>query len=57
LRLELELPSGIVIKARMSKEEYNSLGLQDGKEVSFEIKQYRNLTKEGKQMSEEISAV
>src|SRR6185436_19405349 len=43
LRVELELPSGLVIRARMTKEEYAQQGLEDGREVSFQIRQYRVL--------------
>ena len=43
LRLELELPSGLTIRSRMTKEEYSALGLKDGQEVSFIIKRYRIL--------------
>jgi sulfate transport system ATP-binding protein len=46
LRLELELPSGLVIRARMTKEEYAAQALEDGKEVSFQIRQYRILARE-----------
>lgn len=46
LRVELELPSGLVLRARMSKEEYAHEGLYDGREVTFEIRQYRVLAKE-----------
>jgi sulfate/thiosulfate transport system ATP-binding protein len=46
LRLELELPSGLVIRARMTKEEYATQALEDGKEVSFQIRQYRILATE-----------
>ncbi len=46
LRVELELPSGLVIRARMSKEDYASQGLHDGVEVSFQIRQYRVLARE-----------
>jgi sulfate transport system ATP-binding protein len=46
LRVELELPSGLTIRARMSKEEYAIQGLEDGREVSFQIKQYRVLARE-----------
>jgi sulfate/thiosulfate transport system ATP-binding protein len=46
LRVELELPSGLTIRARMSKEEYAQLGLEDDKEVSFQIRQYRVLAKD-----------
>jgi len=46
LRVELELPSGMTIRARMSKEEYAQQGLVDGCEVSFQIRQYRVLARE-----------
>jgi sulfate transport system ATP-binding protein len=46
LRVELELPSGLTLRARMSKEEYAHQGLEDGREVSFEIRQYRVLARE-----------
>ena len=46
LRVELELPSGLVIRARMTKEEYALQALEDGKEVSFQIRQYRVLARE-----------
>jgi sulfate transport system ATP-binding protein len=46
LRVELELPSGLTIRARMSKEEYAHQGLEDGKEVSFQIRQYRVLARQ-----------
>src|ERR1041385_4517139 len=46
LRVELELPSGLVVRARMSKEEYAHQGLADGREVSFQIRQYRVLATE-----------
>jgi sulfate/thiosulfate transport system ATP-binding protein len=43
LRVELELPSRLVIRARMSKEEFTIQGLEEGKEVSFHIRTYRAL--------------
>jgi sulfate/thiosulfate transport system ATP-binding protein len=46
LRVELELPSGLMVRARMTKEEYAHQGLEDGKEVSFHIRQYRVLARE-----------
>jgi sulfate transport system ATP-binding protein len=46
LRVELELPSGLTIRARMTKEEYAHQALEQGKEVSFHIRQYRLLTQE-----------
>jgi len=46
LRVELELPSGLVIRARMSKEEYAHQGLENGREISFQIRQYRVLARD-----------
>jgi sulfate transport system ATP-binding protein len=46
LRLELELPSGLTVRSRMTKEEYAQLQLADGLEVSFQIRQYRMLAKD-----------
>jgi len=46
LRVELELPSGLTIRSRMTKEEYARHELWDGREVSFEIRQYRVLSRD-----------
>src|ERR1043166_9598025 len=46
LRLEFELPSGLTLRSRMTKEEYAQLGLEDGKKVSLQIRNYRVLAKE-----------
>jgi len=46
LRLEFELNSGVKLRSRMTKEEYAQLGLEDGKEVSLQIRNYRILKKE-----------
>jgi len=46
LRVELELPSGLIIRARMTKEDYATQALEDGKEVSFNIRGYRVLAQE-----------
>jgi sulfate transport system ATP-binding protein len=55
LRVELELPSGLLIRARMTKEEYAFQGLDDGKEVSFQIRQYRVLAREGDRLAPEVA--
>jgi sulfate transport system ATP-binding protein len=47
LRLELELPSGLIIRARITKEEYAQQGMEDGREVSFQIRSFRVLSTEG----------
>ena len=54
LRIELELSSGLVIRARMTKEEYSHLGLDDGKEVSLQIRQYRVLASQNGPLSPEV---
>ena len=56
LRIELELPSGRIIRARLTKEEYSHLGLEDGREVSFQIRQYRVLAREEAQLPPELAA-
>src|ERR1051325_6545877 len=55
LRVELELPSGLLIRARMTKEEYGFQGLDDGREVSFQIRQYRVLAREGDRLAPEVA--
>jgi len=56
LRVELELPSGLLVRARMTKEEYAFQGLVDGNDVSFQIRQYRVLSREGEMLSPEVAA-
>ncbi|MDB6066462.1 MAG: cysA [Pedosphaera sp.] len=56
LRLELELPSGLTLRSRMTKEEYGQLGLADGQEVSFQIRQYRVLARETGVLPPELQA-
>ena len=53
LRVELELPSGLILRARMSKEDYAHQCLNDGIEVSFQIRQYRVLAREQSALSPE----
>jgi sulfate transport system ATP-binding protein len=55
LRLEMELPSGLIIRSRMSKEDYARLGLADGCDVSLQIRSYRVLTKEGEALGAEVA--
>jgi len=57
LRVELELPSGLVIRARMSKEDYAHQALEDGKEVSFQIRQYRVLARDQNALSAETELI
>lgn len=56
LRLELELPSGLTIRSRMTKEEYAHLQLHDGRDVSFQIRQYRVLARETASLTPELQA-
>ena len=55
LRLELELPSGLILRSRMTKEEYARLALYDGRKVSFQIRHYRVLASEGETLAPEVS--
>jgi len=55
LRLEIELPGGLVIRSRMSKEDYARLGLADGRPISFQIRAYRVLSKEGDPLADEVA--
>ena len=55
LRLELELPSGLIIRSRMTKEEYAQLELRDGMDVSFLIGTYRILRGQNEPLSGEIT--
>lgn len=55
LRLELELPSGLILRSRMTKEEYGKLGLRDSMPVSFQIRQYRVLGSDGDTLAPEVS--
>ena len=53
LRVELQLPSGLIIRTRMTKEEYANQSLEEGREVSFQIRQYRVLARESGSLSQE----
>ena len=55
LRVELETPSGLVLRSRMSKEDYARLGLADGQKVSFQIRTYRILSKENEPLGGEVA--
>lgn len=56
LRLELELPSGLILRSRMTKEEYAQLGLKDGQQVSLQIRNYRILSRDGEDLAPEVAA-
>ena len=54
LRLELQLASGLILRARMTKEEYSELGLADDQKVSVLIRNYRVLDDENQTLGAEI---
>jgi sulfate transport system ATP-binding protein len=54
LRLEFELKSGLVLRSRMTKEEYAQLGLHDGSEVSLQIRNFRVLASEEASLTPEL---
>jgi sulfate/thiosulfate transport system ATP-binding protein len=56
MRVEVELPSGLMLRARMTKEEYAQLGLHEGQKVSILIRSYRILRGENEPLSPEIVA-
>ena len=56
LRVEFELPSGLIVRGRMTKEEYGLLGLEDGREVSLQIKNYRILARDDAPLGSELPA-
>ena len=53
LRLELELESGLILRSRMTKEEFAQLGLEEGREVSLQIRNYRVLATESSPLAPE----
>jgi len=55
LRLEMELPSGLILRSRISKEDYARLGLADGRTISFQIRSYRILSKEDEPLGAEVA--
>jgi sulfate transport system ATP-binding protein len=55
LRLELELPSGLILRSRMTKEEYAQLALYDGRRVSLQIRSYRILSGEHDPLGPELN--
>jgi sulfate transport system ATP-binding protein len=57
LRLELETDGGVTVRCRMTKEEYAALGLQDGRRVSFQIRQYRLLARGDGELGPEVNTL
>lgn len=54
LRVEFELPSGLIVRGRMTKEEFSMLGLENGRAVSLQIKNYRILARDDAPLGTEI---
>lgn len=57
LRLELETPSGLVLRTRISKDDFLRQGLEQGAPVSFQIREYRVLSAGAAGLTPEVSAV
>ncbi|MBN8247130.1 MAG: ABC transporter ATP-binding protein [Verrucomicrobia bacterium] len=55
LRVEMETPSGLVIRARVSKEDFARQGIGEHHEVSFQIRSYRILARDGDSLAPEVS--
>ncbi|MCW5559603.1 MAG: ABC transporter ATP-binding protein, partial [Verrucomicrobiae bacterium] len=55
LRVEMETPSGLIIRARVSKEDFVRQGLAEHDEVSFQIRSYRVLARNGDSLAPEVS--
>jgi sulfate/thiosulfate transport system ATP-binding protein len=57
LRLELETASGLTLRTRITKDEFVRLGLAEDQEISFQIREYRVLSRDGFALNPEVSAV
>lgn len=57
LRVELETPQGLVVRARVSKEEFARHNVGEGDLVSFQIRNYRILAHEGDPLKTETATV
>ena len=57
MRLELETPSGLVLRTRLSKDEFLRRGLEQGIPVSFQIREYRVLSTGADGLPPEVSTV
>jgi len=55
LRLELVTRDGLVIRTRMNKEEFQRLNLTEGQVVSFHIREYRVLARDGAPLGAEVA--
>lgn len=57
LRLELETPSGLILRTRIVKDEFLRQGLEQGSSVSFQIREYRVLSTGTNNLSPEVATV
>jgi sulfate transport system ATP-binding protein len=57
LRLELETPSGLTLRTRITKDEFVRNGLAQGQTVSFQIREYRVLSVGAEGLAPEVAAV
>lgn len=57
LRLEVESDGGVILRCRMTKEEYAANGLSDGQRISFQIRQYRLLARGEEELPAEQNTV
>ena len=57
LRLELETPSGLILRTRIVKDEFLRQGLEQGSSVSFQIREYRVLSTGANSLSPEVATV
>ena len=55
LRLELVTEGGVMLRTRMTKEDFARLNLAEDQKVSFQIREYRLLSKEDGTLSSPIS--
>lgn len=57
MRLELETPSGLVLRTRLTKDEFVRLGLEQDSEISFQIREYRVLSGDGGNLAKEVATL
>ena len=57
LRLELETPSGLVLRTRIAKDEFVRQRLEQGAPVSFQIREYRVLSTGTDRLAPEVATV
>lgn len=57
LRLELETPSGLILRTRIAKDDFLRQGLEQGAPVSFQIREYRVLSIGAHRLPPEVATV